>query len=825
VKQPAANSTVQEPRYWGRAANEVFVGQFVPFSSLVTPHDVITRGGDFFRIWRLGGIAFETSDESWIADRHEALCSLLRNLSGGHFALWTHRLHRVIETPMDAIQSPRVAAEFDEAYRRKLSSKRMMANELYFTVLYRAAARGAARVFETSRKSEEQVHIAQADALRVLDEKSAMISRLLREFDPHLLGDYVVEGITYSEVAEFLGYLVNGTWRRTRVPRGPLYKLLPKTRLFFGGDKIELREADRTRYAAVVDIQEYPAVVQPGVMDALLYEDSEFIETQSFSMLPRRDALRALELQKGQLIASDDVVESQIQAMDVAMNNVGDGQYSMGEYHYSLMVFGEDVIDAGRRAAAAAGAMGEVASVEMVPVDLISDAAWFAQWPGNFRWRPREAKISSRAFAAMAAQHNFMLGKRDGNPWGPAVMVLRTPSGQPYYLNLHVSPEKEDSEDKKLPGNTLILGVTGAGKTTLEMAILLQSQRFLPPPRLVVFDFDRGCEIAVRALRGRYFQLELGTPTGCNPLQREPTPSRIKFWETLVKKCIETPAMPLYPKDERAIALAIRAVADMPRAARTFTTLRQNLPTDGLNSLYERLGRWCRGGPNGWVFDEADDRLTDLADAHVIGFDYTEFLDDQETGTPVLMYLMDVMKDLIDGRRLMYLISEFWKALGDPVFSDFAKREQKTIRKKNGLGLFDTQSPSDVLNSDIGRTMVEQSVTKICLPNPEAVREEYVEGFGLSNAEYETVKSLGSQGGRKFLVKQDHRSAICELDLSGLDDFILLMSGSPDNVALLDEIRQQEGDDPDVWIPILRERVRLRTAAGRRTGTRGGNRR
>ena len=45
----------------------------------------------------------------------------------------------------------------------------------------------------------------------------------------------------------------------------------------------------------------------------------------------------------------------------------------------------------------------------------------------------------------------------------------------------------------------------------------------------------------------------------------------------------------------------------------------------------------------------------------------------------------------------------------------------------DGLGIFDTQSPSDVLRHPIGRTMVEQSVTKIFLANPEAVREEYVE--------------------------------------------------------------------------------------------------
>ena len=60
--------------------------------------------------------------------------------------------------------------------------------------------------------------------------------------------------------------------------------------------------------------------------------------------------MRALELQRAQLVASDDVVATQVADMDVALNELGDGQFCMGEYHYSLVVFGDDVADAGRRA-------------------------------------------------------------------------------------------------------------------------------------------------------------------------------------------------------------------------------------------------------------------------------------------------------------------------------------------------------------------------------------------------------------------------------------------------------------------------------------------
>ncbi|HWH73742.1 MAG TPA: VirB4 family type IV secretion/conjugal transfer ATPase, partial [Methylibium sp.] len=744
------------PRYWAQARDENPLARFVPFSSLLSPHDVLTRGGDYLRTWRLDGVPFECADEHLIAERHEALCSLLRNLAGGQWAVWTHRLHRTVS---DELQHPRdagFARDLSVAYQGRLSQHRMMSNELYLTLVYRPNASRFGRALQSTRRTREAIAAAQADALRVMEERTALVARVLRGFGPELLDEREERGRRYSEVAEFLGHLVNGCGRPVPAQAGPLYRTLPTTRLSFGGDKLELRQGETVRYASLVDIKEYADAVQPGILNALLYESSEFIETQSFSILPRREAMRALELQRDQLIASDDVVASQVADMDVALNELGDGQFCMGEYHYSLVVFGDDVADAGRRAAQAIGAVGEASSLQMSPVDLVADAAWFAQMPGNWQWRPRDAKLSSRAFAALAAGHNFARGKRNGNPWGEALALLRTPSGQPYYLNLHASPDGEDSADRKLPGNTLLIGSTGVGKTTLEMFLLTLTRKWQPAPRLVLFDLDRGCEIAIRALGGRYFALEAGQPTGCNPLQQAPTPARLQFWEQLIRTCLDTPAMPLMPSDERAIAEAVRAVAMMPTALRRFSTVRQNLPKSDENSLYERLGRWCQGGALGWVFDMADDRLGQLGDAPVIGFDTTEFLDLPEVRTPVMLYLLQVMEDLVDGQRLIYVISEFWKALDHPIFSDFAKQKQKTIRKQNGLGIFDTQSPSDVLRHPIGRTMVEQSVTKIFLANPEAVREEYVEGFGLSDAEYDIVRSLGAQGGRRFLVKQGH---------------------------------------------------------------------
>ena len=56
-----------------------------------------------------------------------------------------------------------------------------------------------------------------------------------------------------------------------------------------------------------------------------------------------------------------------------------------------------------------------------------------------------------------------------------------------------------------------------------------------------------------------------------------------------------------------------------------------------------------------------------------LGFDMTDFLDNPEVRTPLMMYLFHRVAALIDGRRLCIVIDEFWKALGDEAFQDLAQ--------------------------------------------------------------------------------------------------------------------------------------------------------
>jgi type IV secretion system protein VirB4 len=185
----------------------------------------------------------------------------------------------------------------------------------------------------------------------------------------------------------------------------------------------------------------------------------------------------------------------------------------------------------------------------------------------------------------------------------------------------------------------------------------------------------------------------------------------------------------------------------------------------------------------------------------VIAFDVTEFLDHELTRPPITLYMFHLVRQLLDGRRLVCWMDEFWRLLADPAFESFAKDGPKTWRKLNGVMCLATQSASDVLQSPISRTIIEQTPTKVFFPNTDASCEEYTSGFGLSEREFRLIKEQLEPGSRTFLVKQGHHSVVCRLDLKGCDAELAVISGRARHVKRMHRLMAEHGRDPALWLP------------------------
>ena len=111
------------------------------------------------------------------------------------------------------------------------------------------------------------------------------------------------------------------------------------------------------------------------------------------------------------------------------------------------------------------------------------------------------------------------------------------------------------------------------------------------------------------------------------------------------------------------------------------------------------------------------------------------------------------------------------------------------------------QSPSSVLSSRIARVVLEQTATKLFMPNPDATYEDYVTGCGLTEREFRLVQQELRPG--SCLIRQGHRSLVCQLDLRGCDDDLAVMSGRSGTVALMHQLIERLGPDPASWLPAF----------------------
>ena len=793
-------------QFANKLKNEVESASFIPYSSHVTANTIKLANGDFLQVIKLQGAAHESADIEDINNWHHQLNGLMRNIASPNVALWSHVVRREFRQYPGGDFPPGFCHDFNERYREHITNDRMLVNELYLSIIYRPQSAKVNKWLELFEvKTTKELEEAQLDYLETLGDISGAAMAALFRYEPEMLGCYEQNGVMFSEVAEFLAYLVNGEWRQFPLPKAEIKEVLTTSRPFFGrGGLMSLKAPTQERYGAIIAIQEYPSMTKPGMLDELLGMPFEFVISQSFTFISKPVAVGRMQRQHGRMVNAGDLAKSQVNAIHDALDDLISNHFVMGAHNISMLVYAENKKKIGENINLAGAALSNI-GIRWTREDMGIAGSFYAMLPGNFDYRVRVGDITSLNFAGFSSFHNFPIGRISHNQWGDAVMMFKTTSSSPYYFNFHRAEGKEMRIDKnhKDLANTMVIGQSGGGKTVLEMTMLAMAMKFNQPPEhpatYVLFDKDLGGAIGVRAMGGKYYPIKNGVPSGFSPFQLDPTPDNMVFLENLVKKLVQHDGMPLMPVQEKEINQAIIGVMGAAKSKRRLGALLEFFDPTDPNGLHARLSRWCRGGALGWLFDNAEDTFL-LEGSPIFGFDVTEFLDNDETRTPTIMYLFHRIEKLIDGRRLIIFMDEFWKLLLDDYFEDLVQNKLKTIRKQNGFLVMFTQSPRDALRSKISHSLIEQTATKIFLPNPGADYEDYVNGFKLTVREFEIIKGLGEKS-RQFLIKQGQNSVVAELSLRGFDDELAVLSGNTATSLLAERLVAELGDDPEVWLP------------------------
>jgi type IV secretion system protein VirB4 len=776
-------------------AREKAAGSHLPYARHIDDHTIETRDGLLMQFIHLRGLLFETADTDEINYRKMLRDAMLQAVGSSRFAVYHHVIRRRADVELDADFPDPFSARLDHAWRKRLATKRLYVNDLFLT-LVRRPLQGRVGIADRFReflgRAGNNTEIATAHEMRALDNARDALLAQMGSYGPRLLSVYETPQGQCSEPLEFLAALYNGEMRPVLLPHQDLGAYLPYRRISFGQETVELGRsgASPESFVGIISVKDYPAHTAPGMLDELLRLPFEITMSQSFGFVDRQAALGKMNLALRRMRSAEDEAVSLRSELSSAKDEVAAGRAGFGEHHMTIAVRGDTLAEVDAGVAEVQATLSDLGIIA-VREDIALEPAFWAQFPGNFKYIARRGLISTANFAGFASTHNFALGSPQNNHWGQAITLLETTAAGPYYFNFH----KNDL------GNFTIIGPSGSGKTVVLNFLLAQARKLRP--RIVFFDKDRGAELFIRAIGGRYDLLRPGTPSGLNPLQMEDTAVNRQFlidWIAQLAGDVDT-------NDIEQIKDAIDANFAQPfehRRLRHLAELFRGNDRPHGKDLAARLRRWWGDGERAWLFDNPVD-LIDLSN-EAVGFDMTAILDDPAVRTPAMMYLFHRVEEYLDGTAAIIVIDEGWKALDDDVFVRRIKDWEKTIRKRNGIIGFATQSAQDALESKIASAIIEQAATQIFMANPKARAEDYVGGFGLTTHEYEIVRTLPDSA-HCFLIKHGNDSVVARLDLTGEQEILTILSGRERTVRLLDEIRAETGDDPDAWLPRLLERA------------------
>jgi len=774
---------------------EQAAGSHLPYARHVDDYTLETRDGLLLQTIRLRGLLFETADTGELNYRKSLRDAMLRAIGTSRFALYHHLVRQRAEIDLDAHYPDAFSQSLGDRWADRLGAKQLFVNDLYLT-LVRRPLQGRIGLADQIRnwvtRAGQAPDASLSYELAQLNAGRDALLATLGEYEPHLLSVYDAPNGACSEPLEFLSSLYNGEERPVLLPRQDLGAYLPYRRVSFGQEAVELSAAGHLprSFLGIVSIKDYPAYSAPGMFDELMRLPFELTVTQSFAFVERQAALERMNLALRRMRSAEDEAISLRGELAQAKDDVAAGRAGYGEHHMTIAVRGDSpaAVDAGvAEVTAALADMGVVAVRE----EIALEPAFWAQFPANFKYVARRGLVSTNNFAGLASIHNFPTGQATGAHWGDAVTLLETTAAGPYHFNFHQGDL----------GNFTVIGPSGSGKTVVLNFLLAQARKL--DPRIIFFDKDRGAELFIRAIGGRYDQLRPGLASGLNPLQIEDTPANRGFLVDWLSQLAGGTDL----EELERIREAVSASYEQPGAHRRLRHLVElfrggHRPHAG--DLWSRLRPWWGDGERAWLFDNPED-LTDLS-VRTVGFDMTVLLDDPAVRTPAMMYLFHRVEERLDGSPAIIVVDEGWKALDDEVFVRRIKDWEKTIRKRNGIVGFATQSAQDALESRIASAIIEQAATQIFMVNAKARAEDYIGGFGLTPHEYDLIRTLPDSA-HCFLIKRGGESVVVRLDLSGEKDILTILSGRERSVRLLDDIRASVGDEPADWMAPLLERA------------------
>lgn len=751
----------------------------------------LTKSGDLGMILHVPGVDYESLDSGEQEYAVKRLEAALRSFGPGfHVYQYLFKQNRP-EIPFARYDDPVVSAAIDQ--RRQLfeaKSNHLYQIEICYCVLLEGARSKTglgiafARLFHDPAGAIGELRAqftngSMKTLLRTqIEAEQARLEQRVQAFIRQLADFMRIEVLGQEGQFRFFRRLLNyDDWRTAGTPQSTQFLDFQVVNSDIEAERDHLRVGDH--FVRVLTMKEAITETRPLVLDALLKVPANFYAVTEWAALPPGKARKEVNKRRRHFNMSktgfvsqigndptktnprdvlvDESKQADIENLGDCLRALGEGQ-SLGDFSLTIVLNGYDKREIDHLVGEFTGVFTN-ADGNLFAETYNQLNAYFATVPGNYAMNLRKLHLLNTNYADLSFLFTILPGEKTNAHLGTEYLAaLETDNATPYFLNLHNGEI----------AHTLILGMTGSGKSYLCCFLLQNAQKYAP--LTFIFDIGGSFQSLTTIFGGSY--LNVGQETQdftINPFSLPPTKDNLQFLFSFFRVLIEgnEQRYRLDFKEERKLWDAIERTYMLEPDQRTVSNL-----ANIVGELKERLHRWTVAGQYGFLFDNVEDTLSF---SRFQTFNFHGWNDAPEVLEPLLFYVLHrASNEIIDPAKLatfkMFLLDEAWLFIRNETIRNYVVQAQKTWRKHNAAMILATQSIKELEESGMLQIVSESCPTKIFLANPEMDREVYREAFHLNDTELDLIAGLVPPG--QMLIRKAQSSKKVQLNVDSVSHWM-----------------------------------------------------
>src|SRR6266849_5374877 len=723
----------------------------------------LTKSGDLGMVLSVPGVDYESLDRSQQEYAVKRLEAALKAFGPGfHIYQYLFKSNRP-DIPFATYDDPIVEAAIDQR-RKFFEAKRdhLYQVEIFYCILLEGARSktgvGAAfaRFFRDPAGAVGELKAQfTSDSMKTLlrshiEHDVRRLDQCVQAFVRQLADFMQIEVLDRQGQFTFFRRLLNyDDWRVAGKPQSTQFLDYQVVNSNIEAERDHLRVGDHI--VRVLTMKEAITETRPLVLDALLKISANFYVVTEWTPLPADKARKEVNKRRRHFNMSktgfvsqmgndatktnprdvlvDESKQADIENLGDCLRALGDGQ-SLGDFSLTIVLYGR--ASSGQSRTELDQLVAEFTGVfTNADGNLFAETynqlnAYFATVPGNYALNLRRLYLLNTNYADLSFLFTILPGEKTNAHLGTEYLAaLETDNSTPYYLNLHNGEV----------GHTLILGMTGSGKSYFCNFLLQNAQKYAP--LTFIFDIGGSFQSLTTIFGGSYLNVgQEARDFTINPFSLQQTKENLQFLFSFFRVLIEG--------NEQRYRL----------------------------DLKERLYRWTRGGQYGFLFDNAEDTLSF---SRFQTFNFHGWNDAPEVLEPLLFYVLHrASNEIADPQRLAtfktFLLDEAWLFIKNETIRNYVVQAQKTWRKHNAAMILATQSIKELEESGMLAIVAESCPTKIFLANPDMNREVYREAFHLNDTELDLISGLVPPG--QMLIRKALTSKKVQLNVDSVSHWM-----------------------------------------------------